>query len=90
MNLTANYTLSSAKTWGCVLGELFDYVNGVCDPSNAFAPGDYGPSGKMCVTDSWWPGDVQMPAGLLMSLLGQAESARPFTMTTPVGRARCG
>ena len=46
-NLIAHYTLSSAKTWGCLLGELFDYVNGVCDPLNAFGPGDYGPSGKM-------------------------------------------
>src|SRR6267143_1366309 len=40
LNLVANYTLSSAKTWGCLIGELFDYVNGVCDPFNAFAPGD--------------------------------------------------
>ena len=31
-NLVANYTLSKAQTWGCLLGELFDYVNGVCDP----------------------------------------------------------
>ena len=44
--LIANYTLSSAKTWGCVLGELFDYVNGVCNPLDAFGPGDYGPSGE--------------------------------------------
>ena len=27
-NLVANYTLSKAQTWGCLLGELFDYVNG--------------------------------------------------------------
>jgi len=33
LSLVANYTLSSAKTWGCEIGELFDYVNGVCDPS---------------------------------------------------------
>ena len=45
-NLVANYTLAKAQTWGCVLGELFDYVNGVCDPLNAFGPGDYGPSGE--------------------------------------------
>ena len=45
-NLIAHYTLSKAKTWGCLLGELFDYVNGVCDPLNAFGPGDYGPSGE--------------------------------------------
>ena len=50
VNLTAHYTLSSAKTWGCVLGELFDYVNGVCNPYHAFAPGDYGPPAKMCAT----------------------------------------
>ena len=29
-NLVANYTLSKAQTWGCLLGELFDYVDGVC------------------------------------------------------------
>ena len=46
LSLVANYTLASAKTWGCVLGELFDYVNGVCDTSNPFGPGDYGPSGE--------------------------------------------
>ena len=45
-NLTANYVLSSANTWGCVLGELWDYVNGVCNPLNPFGPGDYGPSGE--------------------------------------------
>ena len=25
--------LSKAQTWGCLLGELFDYVDGVCNPS---------------------------------------------------------
>ena len=37
-NLIANYTLASAKTWGCVLGELFDYVNGVCNPPESVCP----------------------------------------------------
>ena len=46
VHLTAHYTLSKASTWGCEIGELFDYVNGVCDPANPFAPGDYGPSGE--------------------------------------------
>src|SRR5690349_17884810 len=45
-NVTANYTLATAKTWGCVVGELFDYVNGVCNPLKSFGPGDYGPSGE--------------------------------------------
>ncbi len=36
LNLTANYVLSRANTWGCVLGELSDYVNGVCNPLNPF------------------------------------------------------
>jgi hypothetical protein len=40
LNLTANYVLSRANTWGCVLGELSDYVNGVCNPLNPFGPGD--------------------------------------------------
>jgi hypothetical protein len=83
-SLIVNYTLSSAKTWGCVLGELFDYVNGVCDPKNAFAKGDYGPSGEN-VTDRFVvAGTFHAPAGFEVTLLGQAESARPFTLTTPV------
>ncbi len=38
-NLVANYQLSKAQTWGCLLGELFDYVDGVCQqqpPNSAF------------------------------------------------------
>jgi hypothetical protein len=81
-NLTANYTFSKAQTWGCVLGELFDYVNGVCNPLNAFGPGDYGPSGedvrhRFVIAGTW-----QAPAGIQVSGLSQAETARPFTITT--------
>jgi len=85
VNLTANYTLSSAKTWGCVLGELFDYVNGVCNLKDAFAPGDYGPSGEDVRHRFVIAGTFHVPAGFLLALLGQAESARPFTLTTPDG-----
>jgi hypothetical protein len=85
VHLIAHYTLSSAKTWGCVLGELFDYVNGVCNPANAFAPGDYGPSGEDVHHRFVLIGAFQLPGGFQVSTLGQAESARPFTMTTPVG-----
>lgn len=83
-NLTMNYTLSSAKTWGCVLGELFDYVNGVCNPLQAFAPGDYGPSGEDVRHRFVIAGTVHAPVGFEISVLGQTESARPFTLTTPV------
>jgi hypothetical protein len=83
-SLIVNYTLSSAETWGCVLGELFDYVNGVCDPKNAFAKGDYGPSGENVTDRLVIAGAFHAPAGFEVSLLGQAESARPFTLTTPV------
>ena len=85
VHLTSHYTLAKAQTWGCVLGELFDYVNGVCDPNNAFAPGDYGPSGEDVRHRFVLAGTFQAPRGFLISLLSQAESARPFTMTTPVG-----
>ena len=85
MSLTAHYTLSSAKTWGCVLGELFDYVNGVCHANDAFAPGDYGPSGEDVRHRFVLVGRFLLPAGFEASTLGQAESARPFTMTTPEG-----
>ncbi|WP_353063695.1 carboxypeptidase regulatory-like domain-containing protein [Tunturibacter psychrotolerans] len=82
LSLVANYTFSKAETWGCVLGELFDYVNGVCDPLNAFGPGDYGPSGedvrnRAVLAFTWYA-----PAGFQVSTLSQAESARPFTITT--------
>lgn len=85
MNLTASYTLSSAKTWGCELGELFDYVNGVCNPNDGFAPGDYGPSGEDVRHRFVLVGTFRLPAGFQVSTLTQAESARPFTMTTPDG-----
>jgi len=83
-NLTATYVLSSAKTWGCVLGELWDYVNGVCNPLNAFAPGDYGPSGEDVASRFTLAGIVYIPGGFQLSTLIQAESARPITLTTPV------
>src|SRR5208283_676211 len=35
-NLVANYQLSKAQTWGCLLGELFDYVDGVCQVPSGF------------------------------------------------------
>jgi hypothetical protein len=87
-NIIANYTYSKAETWGCVLGELFDYVNGVCNPLNAFGPGDYGPSGedvrqRFVLAATW-----QAPAGFQLSGLSQAETARPFTITTADNSAR--
>ncbi|MFZ1011371.1 MAG: carboxypeptidase regulatory-like domain-containing protein [Candidatus Sulfotelmatobacter sp.] len=84
-NLTANYTLSKAKTWGCLLGELFDYVNGVCDPLNPFGPGDYGPSGEDVTHRFVLAGTLHLPAGIELTTITQAESARPITLTTPVG-----
>ena len=83
-SLIMNYTLASAKTWGCVLGELFDYVNGVCNPLNPFGPGDYGPSGEDVRHRFVLAGTVHAAAGFQITLLGQAESARPFTLTSPV------
>ncbi len=88
VSLVANYTLSMAQTWGCVLGELFDYVNGVCDPLHPFTKADYGPSGEdvrhRAVLGATWhaPGKVDL------STLTQAESARPFTITTADNRGR--
>jgi hypothetical protein len=81
-NLVANYTFSKAQTWGCVLGELFDYVNGVCDPLHAFASGDYGPSGEDVRHRFVLAGTVYIPGGFELTTMTQAESARPFTITT--------
>jgi outer membrane receptor protein involved in Fe transport len=86
--LIANYTLSKAQTWGCVLGELFDYVNGVCDPSNPFGPGDYGPSGEDVRHRFVLAGLFRLPGGFEISTLTQAESARPFTITNVDGTGR--
>ena len=67
-----------------MLGELFDYVNGVCDPLNAFGPGDYGPSGEDVTHRFVRRGRLRSPGGFEFTTLFQAESGRPFTLTTPV------
>jgi hypothetical protein len=82
LSLVANYTLSSAKTWGCVLGELFDYVNGVCNTADPFGPGDYGPSGEDVTHRFVFAGTFRAPGGFELTTLTQAESARPFVITT--------
>ena len=82
LDLVANYTFSKAQTWGCVLGELFDYVNGVCNPLNPFGPGDYGPSGEDVRQRFVLAGTVHVPGGIELSTMFQAEAARPFTITT--------
>jgi hypothetical protein len=88
LSLVANYTLSSAKTWGCVLGELFDYVNGVCNSFDAFAPGDYGPSGEDVTHRAVLIGTFRAPGGFEVSFLSQAESGRPITLTNADGSDR--
>jgi hypothetical protein len=87
-NLIANYTLSKAQTWGCLLGELFDYVDGVCPQQppnppvlNAFGPGDYGPSGEDVRHRFVIAGTVHIPGGFELSTVNQIESARPITIT---------
>jgi hypothetical protein len=98
-NLVANYTLSRADTWGCLLGELFDYVDGVCQvptgfnyPNagqlNAFGPGDYGPSGEDVRHRFVLAGIVHVPGGFELSTVNQVESARPITITTPDNSGR--
>ena len=81
--LTANYVLASATTWGAVVGELFDYVNGVSNPLNAFLPGDHGPSGEDIRHRFVLIGTLQLPWRFELSTLSQFESARPFTIATP-------
>jgi hypothetical protein len=89
-DLVANYTFSKAQTWGCVLGELFDYVDGVCrapyGPSagllDAFGPGDYGPSGEDVRHRFVLAGTLHVPGGFELSSITQVESARPITITT--------
>jgi hypothetical protein len=89
-NLVANYQLSKAQTWGCLLGELFDYVDGVCPQQpnqpnagalNAFGQGDYGPSGEDVRHRIVLAGIVHLPGGFELSTINQIESARPITIT---------
>ena len=87
-SLIANYTLAKAQTWGCVLGELFDYVNGVCNPLNPFGPGDYGPSGEDVRHRFALSGVLHLPGGFDVSTLTQVESARPFTISDVDGDGR--
>jgi hypothetical protein len=87
-SLTAHYTLAKAQTWGCLLGELFDYVNGVCDPLKAFDRGDYGPSGEDVRHRFVLAGTVHIPGGFEVTTITQAESARPFTITNTTNDGR--
>ena len=88
-NLVANYQFSKAQTWGCLLGELFDYVDGVCTLQSgpnagqldAFGPGDYGPSGEDVRHRFVLAGTVHIPGGFEVSGVSQLESARPITIT---------
>jgi|HubBroStandDraft_6_1064221.scaffolds.fasta_scaffold16805_4 hypothetical protein len=89
-DLVANYQLSKAQTWGCLLGELFDYVDGVCPNQpgtpnagllNAFGQGDYGPSGEDVRHRFVLAGTFHVPGGFELSTINQVESARPITIT---------
>ena len=82
--LTAHYTLAHATTWGATVGELFDYVNGVSNALNPFGPGDHGPSGEDIRHRLVISGVFALPLGFEATTLAQFESARPYTMFTPV------
>jgi hypothetical protein len=59
-------------------------VDGVCDPLHAFGPGDFGPSGEDVTDRLVLAGVFHVPAGFELSMLGQAETGHPITLTTPV------
>src|SRR5258708_29183550 len=81
--MTAHYTLANATTWGAVVGELFDYVNGVSDVRNPFGPGDHGPSGEDVRHRFVLAGTLRLPGKIELSTLSQFESARPYTLAMP-------
>jgi hypothetical protein len=82
--LSAHYTLSSAATWGATVGELADYVNGVSDVRRPFGPGDYGPSGEDVRHRFVLAGTLRLPGKIELITLSQVETARPYTLATPV------
>jgi hypothetical protein len=96
LDLIANYQFAKAQTWGCLLGELFDYVDGVCTVQtgpnagqlNAFGPGDYGPSGEDVRHRLVLAGTLDVPGGFEVSGVSQLESARPITITNADNTAR--
>src|SRR5258707_5788351 len=81
--LTANYVLAHATTWGAVVRVLIDYVNRVSNVNNPFGPGDHGPSGEDVRHRFVLIGVLQLPWQFEGSTRSQFESARPFTMLTP-------
>jgi hypothetical protein len=95
-SLVANYQFSKAQTFGCLLGELFDYVDGVCTLQSgptarqldAFGPGDYGPSGEDVRHRLVLAGTVHTRGGFDVSFVSQNESARPITITNANNTAR--
>jgi hypothetical protein len=96
LSLVANYQFSKAQTWGCLLGELFDYVDGVCTLQSgpeagqldAFGPGDYGPSGEDVRHRLVVAGTVHVRGGFDVGAISQNESARPITITNADNTAR--
>jgi len=96
ISLIANYQLAKAQTWGCLLGELFDYVDGVCTLQSgpqagqldAFGPGDYGPSGEDVRHRFVIAGSLHIPGGFELSSVSQLESARPITITSADNQGR--
>lgn len=94
--LIANYQFAKAQTWGCLLGELFDYVDGVCTLQSgpqagqldAFGPGDYGPSGEDVRHRLVIAGTGEVRGGFELSGISQMESARPFTITNADNTSR--
>ncbi|MBV9671036.1 MAG: hypothetical protein JOZ43_08785, partial [Acidobacteriales bacterium] len=83
-DLTAHYTFARATTWGATVGELFDYVNGVTNALHPFGPGDHGSSGEDIRHRFVVNGIFELPWRFQLSTLMQFESARPYTMFTPV------
>jgi Carboxypeptidase regulatory-like domain len=83
-DLTAHYTLAKASTWGATVGELFDYVNGVTNALMPFGLGDNGPSGEDIRHRFVINAVLDLPKSFKLSTLAQFESARPYTMFTPV------
>jgi hypothetical protein len=78
MSFQGSYTLSKAYGFA---GDVVGSISVAQDQNNMFAPGEWGPSGNDSRHRVMVSGIFQLPLGIQLSPVMQAETARPYTLT---------